>query len=253
LNKYELINDVIDGRKVAVTWCSRCRTARVFSRTVRGRTLTLGISGQLWNNAMVMYDAETDSRWSQVTGRAFSGKLKGTQLGILPCTVDSTWATWRKLHGNTLAWSVKGKQDGRKDIGPVFFRTPERFDLFHITKPDLREEYSQIVLGVNVGAASKAYPREALEKPKLLKDKVGVLSILIWLGNRSEGAAVYSMPKSGSYHLDGDRIVSNNGTWRAETGRCLSGGTDLTPIPHVNAYWFAWAAFYPHTDLYGGA
>ncbi len=79
----------------------------------------------------------------------------------------------------------------------------------------------------------------------------------LWMADvspsRSDGAAVYLLPESGSYHLDGDKIVSSNGTWRAETGQSLCGGDDLTPIPHVNAYWFACAAFYPKTDLYPGA
>ncbi|MFT4947740.1 MAG: hypothetical protein ACI8TL_001989, partial [Natronomonas sp.] len=40
LSYHEIVNDVVDGRPVAVTWCPICWSAAVYDRTVDGKTLT---------------------------------------------------------------------------------------------------------------------------------------------------------------------------------------------------------------------
>lgn len=59
LDRHEIVNDTLEGRPVAVTWCPLCGTAIVYARTVAGRTLTFGVSGMLYRDALVMYDRET--------------------------------------------------------------------------------------------------------------------------------------------------------------------------------------------------
>ena len=52
-------------------------------------------------NALVMYDHQTDSLWSQFTGAAIIGSFAGTKLKILPA-LQTTWERWKELHPDTL-------------------------------------------------------------------------------------------------------------------------------------------------------
>lgn len=41
LDRHEIVNDIFDGRPVAVTWCPLCGTGIVYSRQIAGQLLTL--------------------------------------------------------------------------------------------------------------------------------------------------------------------------------------------------------------------
>lgn len=69
LSYHEIVNDSVDGRPIAVTWCPICWSSAVYDRSVDGRTLTFGMSGKLADDALVIYDRETDSEWKQPTER----------------------------------------------------------------------------------------------------------------------------------------------------------------------------------------
>lgn len=69
-----------------------------------------GVSGLLYRQNLVFYDAETGSLWSQLLSQAVTGPLAGTKLKILPA-VNTTWGAWRTAHPNTLVLSfVTGYQ-----------------------------------------------------------------------------------------------------------------------------------------------
>ena len=40
----------------------------MYAREIEGRELTFGVSGKLIMNALVLYDRQTDSLWSQFLG-----------------------------------------------------------------------------------------------------------------------------------------------------------------------------------------
>jgi len=45
LSYHEIVNDVVDGDPIAITWCPICWSVIVYDRRVDGRTLTFGTSG----------------------------------------------------------------------------------------------------------------------------------------------------------------------------------------------------------------
>ena len=51
----------------------------------------------LYRDALVMYDRETLSLWSQIGGRAIRGPLRGQTLQPLP-SVHATWKEWKTLY-----------------------------------------------------------------------------------------------------------------------------------------------------------
>ena len=94
LTIHEIVNDVIGGVPVTVTFCPLCNTAIVFERTVNGRVLDFGVSGNLRNSDLIMYDRQTDTWWQQFTGTAIVGAQMGTELRILPSRLES-WDNFR--------------------------------------------------------------------------------------------------------------------------------------------------------------
>src|SRR5260370_38108726 len=59
-----------------------------------------------------MYDHETHSLWSHLTGSAISGQLSGTQLTVLPAT-ETRWGAWKRAYPATrvLPHDYPGQRD----------------------------------------------------------------------------------------------------------------------------------------------
>jgi hypothetical protein len=86
---HEIVNDVVGGVPVAVTFCPLCNTGLVFDRRLDGQVLEFGTTGKLRNSDLVMYDRTTESWWQQFLGEAIVGELTGRQLGMIPARLES--------------------------------------------------------------------------------------------------------------------------------------------------------------------
>jgi Protein of unknown function (DUF3179) len=86
---HEIVNDVVDGFPIAVTWCPLCNSAVVFDRRVGDRTLSFGTTGKLRYSDLIMYDRQTESWWQQFVGECIVGSLIGTKLRMLPSRIES--------------------------------------------------------------------------------------------------------------------------------------------------------------------
>jgi len=71
---HEIVNDIINGKRVLITYCPLCFTGivfdpliHVFSKTSareQSERVEFGVSGKLWNSNLLMYDRKTDTLWS---------------------------------------------------------------------------------------------------------------------------------------------------------------------------------------------
>ncbi len=86
---HEIVNDVVGGLPVSVTYCPLCNSAVVFDRRIDGRALDFGTTGKLRNSDLVMYDRQTESWWQQFTGAGIVGEMTGRTLAMLPARVES--------------------------------------------------------------------------------------------------------------------------------------------------------------------
>ncbi|MBC7132895.1 MAG: DUF3179 domain-containing protein [Roseovarius sp.] len=91
---HEIVNDVVGGLPVAVTYCPLCNSALSFDRRVQGRVLSFGVSGKLRHSDMVMYDRQTESWWQQALGEGIVGQMTGVRLAMLPGWMES-WDQFR--------------------------------------------------------------------------------------------------------------------------------------------------------------
>jgi hypothetical protein len=63
---HEIVNDVIVGDRMSVTYCPLTGSVVAFESRASGRPLTFGTTGNLVNLNLLMYDRVTDSEWPQL-------------------------------------------------------------------------------------------------------------------------------------------------------------------------------------------
>ncbi len=100
LRWHEVVNDVVSGEPVAVTYSPLSDSVVVFSRRFEGRLVEIGASGLLYNSNTLLYDRErgpaASPLWTQLGGQPIAGAGAATAapLELLPATL-TTWEAWR--------------------------------------------------------------------------------------------------------------------------------------------------------------
>ena len=89
LTYHEIVNDVVGGVPIAVTFCPLCNLGITFDRRVDDAVLEFGVSGKLRRSDMIMFDRQTQSWWQQAIGKAVVGELTNTELKRLPTWMES--------------------------------------------------------------------------------------------------------------------------------------------------------------------
>ncbi len=257
LGHREIVNDVVGGRKIAVTWCPLCYSAIVFDREVDGRELTFGVSGKLLMNSLVMYDRETNSLWSQFAGEAVFGPMDGARLDIVASQLTS-WGDWKRQYPDTL---VLDKDDlpVTEDAYFGYYLSGSAGETGEINR-DERLRTKEFVLGIAGESAQKAYPIRELRRVWVINDTFEDDDIVVLITNGSATTAAYSRSPGGrsltferadSPFLMTDRETGS--TWDMATGVAVGGdleGEALRRVPSFTAFWFAWTDYYPATGLY---
>lgn len=104
---HEVVNDVVGGVPVLVTYNPLCDAAVASVRTIADRVTEFGVSGLVWNSNILLYDRGPDaapgSLWSQISARAVVGPAAadGESLDLLPVSL-CTWGQWRERHPESL-------------------------------------------------------------------------------------------------------------------------------------------------------
>lgn len=220
LNWHEIVNDRVDGHPVAVTYCPLCGTGVAFDARVAGQVASFGVSGLLYNSDMLLYDRGTESLWSQILARAVTGPLKGSELKSVPLT-HTSWAAWRARHPRTdvLSTDTGFARDYARDPYDGYDKLPRL--MFDVQHRDSRLPLKAWVLGLVIGGKARAYPFDVLDRHA---DAAGRFVDTL-AGRRVE--------------IRYDRVH--------RSAEAFDGGGRA--LPSVSAYWFAWVAFHPQTDL----
>lgn len=74
LTWHEIVNDNLGGEPVLVTFCPLCNSALAFERTLNGIVHDFGVSGNLRNSDLIMWDRQTETWWQQFTGEGILGQ-----------------------------------------------------------------------------------------------------------------------------------------------------------------------------------
>ena len=221
LDYHEAVNDDVGGVPVAVTYCPLCDSSAVYDRRHGDRVREFGISGLLYNSNVLLYDRQHDpiseSLWSQMRSQAVAGASVQERLKKLPLEV-TTWSDWLKRYPHTTALSTNtghGRMYDRRAYR-TYFASPRL--MFPVEPSDERLPAKTPVVGVSVGDVHRAYPITAFDDdPVRLEQQLAGKFF----------AMVYN-PASRSIRIE-----------QAAEG-----------VEWMYAFWFAWAAFHPQTEIW---
>lgn len=248
----EVVNDVIAGTPVAVTWCPLCGTPIAFERRIAGRAVEFGVSGKLHNNDLVLYDRESFTLWQQITGEAIVGPRVGERLTVITTDFVS-FGEWLRRHPDTLVLT------GGRHRGSRLQELPYEGKLHgghrrEVTRPDRRLKPFTVVYGLEVGTESAAFPLSVIRGEGLVRETVGDVDVLVLDIPDTAFVRVLSVPPElarTSFSRREDMLVDASGRrWTAEGAAASESTPDLGVLPSVRSYWFGWSAFHPNTSVY---
>lgn len=270
---HEIVNDVVADEPVTITYCPLCNSGLVFSRRLDGQTLDFGVSGNLRNADLIMYDHQTESWWQQFSGDAILGELTGAQLTFLPSQMLS-YADFKGRFPNGRILSEDTGYERLYGENPyINYDTQTKLSVKWLDgEPDGRLIPKMRVMGVQLGENAIAYPFSVLQAQGVINDdRDGHSLVVFWKGgtvtplyrqviveSRDVGSAtLFKRELDGqvlTFSSVADGFVDNatGSEWNI-FGTAVAGsliGKQLTPIPAHEFFWFAWAAFHPQTEIF---
>jgi hypothetical protein len=247
------VRDSIGQTPIMVTYCTVCRTGRVYSPMVNGKLENFRLVGMDHFNAM-FEDATTKSWWRQANGECIAGPLKGYKLKEINSEQLSLKAWFRK-HPNAEVLQPDEK----------FAATLAKMDSYdkgksksNLTKRDTASwQFKSWVLGIDIGETAKTYDWNYLEKNKIIQDSLPSLPILILLENDSASFHAYNRTVNNmslQFKKKNDSLMDtySQSLWN-EDGICIDGklkGLSLIPIASYQEYLHSWEYFHPKSKRY---
>jgi hypothetical protein len=264
---HEIVNLNRGGEQLAITYCPLTGSSLVFDRaSVDGDEF--GVSGLLWQNNLIMYNRRTgESLWPQMLAQARCGPASGQVLAQYPA-VEMTWAGWKTTHPNTLVVSSAGGLGRDWTTYPYgnYESLSNNGFLFRDAMPplDRRRPAKERVIGIpDLGDGGIALPFGALtdQGPSAVVEvQVDGIPLVVFWDSRLEGGAVFRPVANGQaltfFARNGAILDEETGTAWDIHGRAYDGALEGGELEQVEeayvAFWGAWAAFHPETDLWVG-
>lgn len=206
-----------------------------------------------------MQDEETGSWWQQITGEAIYGASKGQRLK--PVLHDElSFALWKKEHpdGRVL---VPDDSKPWKQFSEDWEAHTARMPVLAALNPDSRLSARTQIVGIKIGAISRAYPLSTIKQQTPLLDHIADTPVIIVVAEdkksvrafdrRMDGRELefFARPNSNPLRLVD---VQTGSDWDF-TGMAVSGpyaARKLKQIYALNDYWFDWKAYNPDTQIY---
>jgi len=260
LSYHEIVNDAVDGRPVAVTWCPICWSGAVYDRRVDGRALTFGVSGKLADDALVMYDRETDSEWKQTSGCALAGEFEGRCLRALPAPMVSYERFLSEYPGGEVLQPVRGSGPSAAESPAVAYdmvpyeryAAEGAFGLYGMRGTGEPRSWERedigpktVVLGVERGDDAVGYPRPVVEAAGgVVTGTVADLPVVVFASDgRMHAFENPGFAFEGAFEADGT-------AWDPVTGESAD-GRRLERVPATRLFAFAWQDDHGPDAFYG--
>jgi hypothetical protein len=203
---HEVVNDVVGGVPVVVTYHPITEGLAVFDRRIGTETLQFGVSGLLFQSNLLLYDrapaphnlaATVESLWSQLQGRAIAGPhaARRSTLTLVPFAL-CRWSEWVAAHpATTVVAPIAGESD----------------------------KYGRDVYATYTNTETLRYPVDPLPPPGPLAVKT----------------RIFAAPGPGGFTVTPLRVAPT------ERRLEVVGPSGTTPAAGYYAYWFAWYATHP--------
>lgn len=243
---HEIVNDVVGGDPITVTYCPLCNTTLAFDRRFDGQVLDFGTTGR-----QLTFVSSPVMRWEDV-----KEQLPDAQV----LSRDTGHPGYERRYGTNpyrgydrrdapFEWTFNGATNGQ-------LAAMER------------------VVSLTEGIESWAVPFSTLAEEKLVELEVGGRPVAVFytpetgsavdaqrmMDSRSVGSSAVYAPEVDGQALsfepaddDGMFRDQQTGTLWNIMGQGVEGelaGRQLTEVPHGNHFWFAWAVFRPDTKIW---
>lgn len=263
LYHHEIVNLNGQSGSIAVTYCPLTGSSLAFDRSVVGGA-EFGVSGLLYQSNLIMFDRVTqESLWPQMFAAARCGPRDGQVIPRVK-SVEMTWEGWQTLYPDTEVLTTDtGFERDYTDAGNpynLYEATSEWWFPMPPANPALPGK--RRVLGIPDGAEGGialsfsllAGEGTLLAVPLTVADE----DVVVFWETASFAAAAY-FPRADGQALtfevvdEAIRDVETGSEWSLD-GMAVSGtmaGAQLETHPTAyTAFWRAWAAFSPDTEVW---
>lgn len=262
LDWHEIINDKIDDHAFAVNYCPLTGTGMAWSRVLKEKNTSFGVSGLLYNTNLILYDRLTDSHWSQMSLMAVEGELSGTDADIHPM-IEMRWDTWKAVYPD--AEIVIPPSDYSRPYGSYpygAYKTDNDYLLFPVNAEDNRLPQKERVFGI-IGDRDniKIYRINQEEDSTLFfRDNYSGKNYVIagYSGDflvayeevTEEGDVMELMPSEENLPII---FKDASGSQWNIFGKAINGpnaGKKLKAAKFITGFWFTFPAFFNNVEIY---
>lgn len=223
---HEIVNDVINGRPVIVTYCPLCNASLVYDRRMvidgRAQTLVFGVSGKLRHSDMIMYDHLTESWWQQFTGEAVVGAVSGMALERI-ASQTLPYSVFAERYPRGLVLEQPTDRRRRYGLNPYVRYDGETWPFLYDGRYD--ERLPPLSYVVVVG--DNAWPLEDIRRQRTLR----------------HGDILITWQSGMNSALDNAEIGDGRDIGYVEVVRMA--GSERLPLSYDVTFAFAFKAFYP--------
>lgn len=235
--------DTLGGKPIMVTYCSVCRTGRIFEPVVNGTPETFRLVGMDHFNAM-FEDQTTGSWWRQVSGEAIAGPLKGSTLPELK-SEQSSLKQWLERYPNSLVMQRDSTFNEEYDDLDDYDFGIERGDLTRTDTLSWKEK--SWVVGIEIGDDSKVVDWNQLKQERVINLELGGKPILVALAKDTLSFYALERPDATTFRIQNDTLVGQHRytVW----GDPIE--DSIPPLKKINAYqefWHSWRTFHPNME-----
>jgi len=228
----------------------------VWTRTLNKTVLHFYLAG-INNQNFLMRDRETGSWWQQITGKAVYGPLQGAALELVP-NDELTFGQWKQetSGGQVLAPVAQDAKEYDSKWEPKVAKLP-----VVLSFPGSELKSRDVVVGLEIGGAARAYPWETVVKQSPIIDHVHGTPVLLVVGPDGKSFRTFVSrveDKDAEFFLKGDTkdwalLDSATASEWSFQGCSTSGAAQekcLVRIPALKDYWFDWRNYHPDTTIY---
>ena len=246
LGYHHQVFDSLNGEPIIVTYCTVCRTGRVYEPKVKGTIEKFRLVGMDHFNAM-FEDATTQSWWRQVTGEAIAGKLKGEHLPEIYSTQTSC-SEWLLLHPKSLIMQADTSFIDYYSSTEDYETGKSKSELTGTNGASWKDK--SWVIGIEINQQSKAYDWNKLVTQRIIHDKIGDTPVLLLLATDNKSFFAFERnSNTDQFRLINDTLVQSNQHYKLD-GTAMGTFASLKTIFACQEFWHSWRTFHPATKVY---
>lgn len=223
-----------------------------------GRKLSFHLTG-INNQNFLMQDDQTGSWWQQVTGEAVFGPLRGRRLELV-FHDEISFGLWRREHpggrvlrpDDSAPWR-EFSEDWEAETAKLPVVTP--------AQPGDPFGPRELIAGVRLGEAAKAWPLSALRQQSPVLDTLAGTPLVLIVGDDGRSVRAFERVVDGRelqlFARPGGpplRLVdAETGSEWTFAGEAVSGplaGKKMKKVFVLLDYWFDWKTYNPQTAVY---